>query len=83
MRRGSQRARLRALLSSASALALLGSASGGLAAPTAAAVASVSCSVTYTDTNDWGSGFTAGVTIKDTGSAPISNWVLNYSYAGN
>ncbi|RAG86699.1 cellulose 1,4-beta-cellobiosidase [Streptacidiphilus pinicola] len=83
MRRGHLRARLLALLSSAGALALVATGGGALAMPTEASAASVSCSVTYVDTNDWGSGFSAGITIKDTGTTAIDNWVLTYSYAGN
>jgi endo-1,4-beta-xylanase len=39
------------------------------------------CTVTYA-ANDWGTGFTANVTITNGGS-PISGWTLKYSYAGN
>ena len=31
---------------------------------------------------DWGSGFTAAITIQNTGPA-ITSWTLGYSYAGN
>ncbi|MFC5909125.1 glycoside hydrolase family 48 protein [Streptacidiphilus monticola] len=65
-------------------LALLATAGGGVglaAAP--AAAAGVSCQVTYAVSNDWGSGFTAAVTIKDSGSTAISNWTLTYTQAGN
>ncbi|WP_433179416.1 endo-1,4-beta-xylanase [Actinoallomurus sp. CA-150999] len=39
------------------------------------------CKVTYS-ANDWGTGFTAAVTITN-GSSAISGWTLKYSYAGN
>jgi endo-1,4-beta-xylanase len=39
------------------------------------------CKVTYA-TNDWGSGFTANITITNQGP-PISSWTLKYSYTGN
>jgi hypothetical protein len=63
-------------------------AAGGLAAGAAVAAspgvaqAASSCQVTYAVSSDWGSGFTAAVTIQNTGSA-ITSWTLGYSYAGN
>src|ERR1039458_2740608 len=60
----------------------------GLAAGTAVAVspgvaqAATACQVSYTVSSDWGTGFTAAVTIQNTGSA-ITSWTLGYSYAGN
>lgn len=42
----------------------------------------VSCKAVYTNTNDWGTGFSANVLITNTG-APWSSWTLTYSYAGN
>ena len=55
--------------------ALGGSGDGGGGGGTA------DCSVGYA-ANDWGSGFTANITITNHGSA-ISGWTLKYSYAGN
>ncbi|MEV4008758.1 cellulase family glycosylhydrolase [Actinomadura sp. NPDC049753] len=43
--------------------------------------AAVSCEVGYT-TNDWGTGFTAAVTITNRGPA-VTGWTLTYSYTGN
>ncbi|WP_344078676.1 glycoside hydrolase family 9 protein [Luedemannella helvata] len=43
---------------------------------------SATCKVTYS-TNDWGSGFTAAVTVANTGTAAISNWTLKFSFSGN
>ena len=60
----------------------------GLAAGAAVAIspgvaqAASSCQVTYAVSSDWGTGFTAAVTIQNTGSA-ITSWTLGYSYAGN
>ncbi|PYC67420.1 cellulose 1,4-beta-cellobiosidase [Streptomyces tateyamensis] len=68
------------LLAAASALALAGT-SAALTTP-ALAAGSVSCTVAYA-ANDWGSGFTANLTITDTGSTAINGWTLGYSYAGN
>ncbi|WP_030983922.1 glycoside hydrolase family 48 protein [Streptomyces sp. NRRL WC-3744] len=48
----------------------------------AAHAASVQCSVDY-KTNDWGSGFTADLTITNRGTDAIDGWTLTYAYAGN
>jgi endoglucanase len=39
------------------------------------------CRVTYA-TTDWNNGFTAAVTVANTGSTAIGNWSLVFSYAG-
>ncbi|MGW4436130.1 glycoside hydrolase family 48 protein [Streptomyces sp. NPDC004596] len=49
---------------------------------TAAHAAGVQCSVDY-KTNDWGSGFTADLTITNRGTAAIDGWTLTYGYTGN
>lgn len=49
---------------------------------TPASAAAVACNVDY-KTNDWGSGFTAELTISNRGTEPISGWTLTYAYAGN
>lgn len=77
--RRSRRRRLWTSLIAALALPL------GLAAvgsPSADA-AVVLCSVDYKSTNDWGTGFTADLTLTNRGSAPLDGWTLTYSYAGN
>ncbi|MBY8872402.1 cellulose binding domain-containing protein [Micromonospora sp. PLK6-60] len=43
---------------------------------------SSSCSVKYTSTNVWNNGFTAEVTITNTGSGTINGWTLNYNLPG-
>lgn len=40
------------------------------------------CVVTYSK-NDWGNGATVSITIKNNGSAAITNWELVFSFAGN
>ncbi|MFH8774067.1 glycoside hydrolase family 48 protein [Streptomyces sp. NPDC017958] len=52
------------------------------AGTTAAHAATVQCSVDY-KTNDWGSGFTADLTITNRGTAAIDGWTLAYGYTGN
>jgi hypothetical protein len=60
----------------------------GLAAGAAVAIspgvaqAASACQLSYSVSSDWGSGFTAAITIQNTGSA-ITSWTLGYSYAGN
>jgi Glycosyl hydrolase family 12/Cellulose binding domain len=40
------------------------------------------CKVTY-KTNTWNTGFTADVTVANTGSSPINGWTLTWSFPGN
>ncbi|HUN33992.1 MAG TPA: PHB depolymerase family esterase [Trebonia sp.] len=42
-----------------------------------------SCSVVYSTTSQWTGGFTASVTITNTGSAAISGWTLNFTFPGD
>jgi hypothetical protein len=46
------------------------------------AAAAAGCLVTYTVSSQWNTGFTAAITIQNTGPA-ISSWTLAYSYSGN
>ncbi|MCD0486472.1 cellulose binding domain-containing protein [Streptacidiphilus sp. ASG 303] len=63
------------------ALVLAGlTATAGAAAP--AAAAGLQCSVDYT-TNDWGTGFTATLTITNRGTDAVNGWTLGYAYGGN
>jgi len=47
-----------------------------------AQAAALQCSVDYKK-NDWGSGFSASVTITNRGSESIDDWTLTYDYSGN
>ncbi|MFJ6560420.1 glycoside hydrolase family 48 protein [Streptomyces sp. NPDC091412] len=49
---------------------------------TTAHAAALQCSVDY-KTNDWGSGFTADLTITNRGTDVINGWTLTYGYSGN
>ncbi|WP_326784596.1 glycoside hydrolase family 48 protein [Streptomyces sp. NBC_00151] len=49
---------------------------------TPAHAVTVQCSVDY-KTNDWGSGFTADLTITNRGTDAINGWTLTYAYTGN
>ncbi|MEV6794488.1 glycoside hydrolase family 6 protein [Streptomyces sp. NPDC051320] len=73
--------RTRTALLSAAAMVAAGLATATGMSGTAHA-ASVACNVTYT-TNDWGSGFTANVSVANVGSAALDSWTLTYSYTGN
>ncbi|KAB8139702.1 cellulose-binding protein [Chloroflexia bacterium SDU3-3] len=52
------------------------------AGPTSTPLAGTGCQVTYT-VNQWGTGFTADVTIKNTGSTAINGWALAWTFSGD
>jgi beta-glucosidase len=54
----------------------------GTAAVTTSGGTSASCRVNYT-VNDWGGGFTAAVSITNTGTTTINGWTLRFGFAGN
>ncbi|MEU6854671.1 cellulose binding domain-containing protein [Actinacidiphila alni] len=41
------------------------------------------CSATYAVSNDWGSGFTADVTVANTGTAATRSWTVTWTYPGS
>ena len=53
------------------------------AAPKAAAAATTSCSAAYSVQTDWGTGFTASLTVTNNGAAAITGWTVTWTYAGN
>ncbi|MEU3505542.1 glycoside hydrolase family 18 chitinase [Streptomyces hundungensis] len=59
------------------ALALPLAALVGLASPAAAAT---SATATYAKSSDWGTGFGAGWTIKNTGTTALSSWTVEWDY---
>jgi hypothetical protein len=75
--------RLRRYTASVAAL-VLGAAGFGAVALAGAAPASAAtgCSVSYSVSSQWNTGFTAAITITNLGS-PLTSWTLGYSYAGN
>jgi hypothetical protein len=75
--------RLRRYIASTAAL-VLGAAGLGAAALAGAAPASAAagCSVTYSVSSQWNTGFSAAITITNLGT-PLTSWSLGYSYAGN
>ncbi|MBC9713158.1 glycoside hydrolase family 9 protein [Streptomyces sp. TRM66268-LWL] len=42
-----------------------------------------SCAVDYRVENSWGNGFTATVTVKNTGTSAVSGWTLAWNFAGD
>jgi endo-1,4-beta-xylanase len=50
--------------------------------PTPTASDTTGCTVSYSQ-NDWGSGATVSVTIKNNGSSPINGWTLGWTFPGN
>src|SRR2546430_2674056 len=71
-----------ALLGALGAVAVVGATTAfslGTPSPAAAATA---CEVGYT-VNDWGSGFTANLTLENLGTTPMSGWQISYAYTGN
>ncbi|MFC4036292.1 glycoside hydrolase family 11 protein [Streptomyces polygonati] len=41
------------------------------------------CSATFTNSSDWGAGFTGAVTVKNNGSAAINGWTVKLTFPGN
>jgi cellulose 1,4-beta-cellobiosidase len=76
--RAMRRVRIGLAMAAAVALGSLGLA----AAQAGPASAATGCSVTYSVTSQWNTGFTASITITSTGSA-LTSWSLGYSYSGN
>jgi pectate lyase len=66
-------------LASAATAAVLGGAAVTAVAFTQLAHAATSCSVSYSLSTDWGTGFTAAITIENLGS-PVTSWTLQYTY---
>ncbi|MGD8400914.1 MAG: glycoside hydrolase family 9 protein [Bacillota bacterium] len=52
------------------------------ATSTATSTPTTACSVAYSQ-NDWGSGATVSITIKNNGATVIDGWELAFSFAGN
>ncbi|GAB3167177.1 cellulase family glycosylhydrolase [Amycolatopsis stemonae] len=71
-----------ALLGALGALAVVGATTAFTLGTPSPAAAATACEVGYT-VNDWGSGFTADLTLKNLGTAPLSGWRIDYAYTGN
>jgi endoglucanase len=42
-----------------------------------------SCTIVYTNTKDWQTGFSSTLTVHNTGTVPISGWNLTWTWNGN
>src|ERR1035437_4943655 len=51
--------------------------------PTATPTGGAKCTATYVNSNDWGNGFTAAVTVTNSGSTALSNWKVTWTWAGS
>ncbi|MBX6371953.1 MAG: cellulose binding domain-containing protein [Acidothermus sp.] len=51
--------------------------------PTSTSSSGAGCKATYSVSNDWGTGFTANVTVANTGSKATSGWTVSWSFGGN
>src|ERR1035437_9692104 len=69
---------IRAAVALGAALAVIGVSLVGTAPAQAAASP---CTVTYVNANDWGTGFTANVTIGS--STAVNGWTLSWTFPGN
>ncbi len=67
----------------AALLAALGLAVAGAAGAPPAGAATSSCSAAYSVQSDWGTGFTAALTVTDNGTAAITGWTVTWTYSGN
>ena len=70
-------------VTAAAVLATLGLAVAGAAGSGAASAATSSCSAAYSVQTDWGTGFTASLTVTNNGTAAITGWTVTWTYAGN
>ena len=48
----------------------------------AASTNSLNASATFTDTDDWGSGFNGNIAIANRGSSAINGWTLQFDFSG-
>ena len=78
-----RRSRRMITVAAAALLAAFGLAVAGGAGAVPAVAATSSCAAAYSVTTDWGSGFTAALTVTNNGTAAITGWTVTYSYTGN
>src|SRR5262249_18423675 len=61
----------------------LGGSSGGGQPPARGTPPRPSAPLPLQGTSDWGTGFTADLTVRNTGSSPLANWTVQFDYAGS
>ena len=49
----------------------------------ASAAAATGCSVAYSTQSQWAGGFTANVTVTDTGTSAVNGWTLTFAFPGD
>lgn len=54
-----------------------------MSATTAANSGGVTCHVTYTNVNQWDTGFQVAITIHNTGTLALSSWTLAWTFPNN
>ena len=59
------------------------SGNSNLASATTLSGSGSNCHITYTDQNDWGTGFTGAISIRNTGTTQINGWSLTWTWSGN
>jgi len=60
-----------------------GGPSSPAASPSSSAPPALSCRATFINTSLWSSGFVADVTVTNTGTTPITDWVISFSFGGD
>ncbi|NUR61496.1 MAG: glycoside hydrolase [Catenulispora sp.] len=58
-------------------------ASAPVTATTSGGTGGATCTAAYQIGSDWGSGFTANVTVTNTGTTTIKNWKVTWTWSGN
>jgi cellulase/cellobiase CelA1 len=41
------------------------------------------CRITYAKQSEWAGGFTANVTVANTGTAPVNGWTVRFAFPGD
>ena len=60
-----------------------GGPSSPAASPSSSAPPVLSCRARFTYTSVWATGFVADVTVTNTGTTPITDWVITFSFGGD
>ena len=60
-----------------------GGPSSPAASPSSSAPPVLSCHARFTYTSVWATGFVADVTVTNTGTTPITDWVITFSFGGD
>jgi endoglucanase len=61
----------------------LSGAGTGTPSPTGTPPSTTSCSVAYSLTNSWSTGFQAQIVLTNTGTSPINGWKLTWTFPGD